>query len=679
MIILSPLFSDGLLQRNKNFSPTTVLVPATTISTKDLKSKAEIQKLISEFNVKNKGQFEELEKLKALMQNMSNPITVSNDRFHNIKTFFKRINVLKRIFERTSKEPNRYFKTIQSNLKKKMYGFLNYVNKIKRLVLGDVFKFRSNTVVKSQNKKILDWIRQRVYKKSTEKSMDNIIHRDRRYINAEEHFSLNNQTKPKKSESKGIFKKIISFFRRAKSEEDLIKSTPPHQSSLVQRDVSSIPETKINESKLNYNSLPHPTWLGYLRERQKASSKWSTLFTPCLGLTENSSSFNVGNSIVPLLSTRKRKPVIDEVSERNITENFATEKSDELLVYGKRILQKICNTSEQIPIVRVKDYAPNLSTRMGQHWFEALHENMNDSSHDLIFDDDETTTHINQKDLWKYFQKSLKTSTCNSVVVSTLSNSNSPSKDISGASKNIKFTSIPPSQNTMFPKRVTTQRNDENFMENNHKSLYCTRSRYTTKIATRETTPPLTTPPGKIAALWKYFQKSIQRFSTDTVSTAYEPRTHYTTLCGVFTYKKKNLTTTTSQKYKRGGEDTFLITDDPSHMINGTFDYEDFNAYMRASACPELAAFFTDTFTTTTTQVTIKKSMLDMIKNVFRGGNNEKNEEEKKKKKTSSEEDLEHYKYLCGRVKSTGNITREEFERRKMGNIKLKYSHESLF
>ncbi|KAL1461450.1 hypothetical protein WDU94_013349 [Cyamophila willieti] len=156
--------------------------------------------------------------------------------------------------------------------------------------------------------------------------------------------------------------------------------------------------------------------------------------------------------------------------------------------------------------------------------------------------------------------------------------------------------------------------------------------------------------------------------STCSSSTIFnlDGHTFFRTQSAVFTYKKK--THQTTQRSSKTTEDFVFITDDPNWYINGTFDYEYFNGLMRASLPPEYQVFFTDKFTTT--QVTIKKSMFQIIKNIFRGG---KSSVEVKRKKTESDEDFEHYKNLCNIYDKRGNITKEEYEKRKLGNIQVKW------
>lgn len=555
-----------------------------------------------------------------------------------------------------------------------MYKFLNDVNKIKRVVVQDLLKMRNNSA-KIQNNNIVKWILERFQKKSTAKSSQETLHRGRRDVNAG---IFSNQTESKNSESRGIFNKIMNFFRRKKYEpkavKDLTKSCYDSTEEQIIMVITTIPTIQMNQSKLNYKPFPNPTWLDYLRVKEKISTKWTKASTQSLSLTEKSSSFHIENITHSLLTPSVPKTLMDEESNQTITGTFRTENPDELLAYGKKFIQQLCNTSEEIPLVKAKDFASNLSTKPGQKWWEALHEN-NDLS---LSDSDETTVHFHQKCLWKYFQKSLKLSTMSSLtinnyeMISTSEGCKPHSRQESSTSERKEYINVSAGSSPISPSHCTfVQKKVEDLLKS-HQPFHCTHFRYTSTIVPRGTSSStLSTTPGKIAALWKYFQKSLQRKTTDSYSTTCEPRTYYTTLGGVFTYKKKPKTSQCSKK-KKDAEDTLVITDNPDHLINGTFDYEKFQAFMKASASPDLAAFFTDTFPPTMPQVTIKKSMLDMIKNIFRGGR----PADDRKKKTASDENLEHYKYLCERLRTKGNISQSEFEKRKLGKIHLKYSYD---
>uniref|UniRef100_A0A8D9AXZ5 Uncharacterized protein n=1 Tax=Cacopsylla melanoneura TaxID=428564 RepID=A0A8D9AXZ5_9HEMI len=352
--------------------------------------------------------------------------------------------------------------------------------------------------------------------------------------------------------------------------------------------------------------------------------------------------------------------------EHKFSDNFnMTRKQDILLENAKKFLQDLCNTTKPIAFTKMKDFIAGLSTKSGQEWWEALAEH----------EDSQTITTVPTvpDDLWKLFQKSLKVTAAEfSYLVTEQTLSPNYLRDCNTGS-------IPSGEKSPYQKNKTKykyeswrgiSKEEGNVIKDDARKFFehyrCTSKAKTRKKDEIQTSRNIT----QSVDPWKFILKGLENTTTRPTSTIFnlEGRTFYRTQSAVFTYKKKT-SQTSQQSSKTTEDDVVFLTDDPKWYVNRTFDYEYFNELMRASLPPEYQVFFTDKFTTP--QPTIKKSMFQMIKNIFRGG---KSSVEVKRNKTESEEDFEHYKYLCNTYEKSGNITKEEFEKRKLGNIQIKWN-----
>ncbi|KAI5707046.1 hypothetical protein M8J75_013880 [Diaphorina citri] len=543
----------------------------------------------------------------------------SGSRFiHYMKNLFGKYNV----FKKTTK-PEKMGTTVTSTTKISRYHWKRLLYKLKKARKAVVRKFQNlrtrGNATKSKGflKRIMEYFKRNKTENVTQAPMS----RKRRQVNLREHNETTDKSFTKGStKPMGFFKRMLNMFRRNKN---------------------VVPETH-NEDR-NVENKEVPTDDVEVAKSAIFQSKF-TCETSKISISIQDPKFKEN-----ILSTKLNS--VDAVSPtvQNSTIFFSrTSKPDTLSENDKKFIAKFCNTSEPLPSMKIEDFLAGISTKSGQKWWEAWHQNKDSSSSEEM-----ETIPSDQKDLWNYFQKSLKNNV--SEILPT-------------------FTTSCTLDSISSPFTVKTKHKSYQFEDvqlNVHTTFQCHDSRISRCTDTSKTESKLQDPLSRSTILnsiastftsGNTLRNSQRTLPTSTIFNL-NGRTYYGTQIPVFTFKRKPKSTKRSQLTSTKEDDAHVITDDPRLNFNGTWDYQDFLAFMRASVSPELRSFFT--MTIPTTQVTIKKSILDMLKNIFRGG--------RPAKKTESEEDYEHYKKLCKILKRKGNITQEEFDKRKIGNIQIKW------
>lgn len=504
-------------------------------------------------------------------------------------------------------------KSLKSKILKKIHRFYSNIKKKRRAIF-------LNFCIKPMEIGLVKIIKQFFQRNSADNITQATPKRHRRDVC--ETFTSNQTYENSQSKYsggiKGLFQRIKNTFWKSKKVDPKLKEDQTRKED-AENKITFDPQSRTIHSKLSSDPSIHSSWIPYIINPRE-QKEFNRLHTS-------------GNTVT--ITARQGKQHTVHYS----TEFHKTREPDILLENAKKFIQHMYNTSETIAFTNMRDFIAGLSTRSGQMWWEALHERN---------ETDEFLEEATENELWKFYKKSL---TGNSETSRRGNNYYQRPNGHYSAPRTSQFScaSKHPPIYVQSENKIKITSNVDNIFQSEY------------PIQTRETSPRRETNTSTIdLILRKYFTSTI--FHLDG-------RTFYRTQSPVFTFKKKPRTT---QTVGIKSEEYLFVTDPPQLQLNETWDYECFCEFMRASLPPEYTGYFTDSFTSRKTQATIKKSLFDRIKQIFRGG---KTSAEANRNKTVSQEDFDHYKNLLNILESKGNISQDEFNKRKLGNINLRWSY----